>query len=355
MVRMNEERLHDIISALPTRTVAVIGDFCVDRYFEIDPSISDRSNETGLPIHQVVGVRAEPGGGANVLNNLAALGVGSVLPVGFLGLDGEGFELGRIFDRLGFERDGLQILPDRHTPVFTKPVVIRPDGAPEELNRFDIFPREPLSEEQEATLLEHLGAAFEAADALIVADYGEAGKEGVVTARVRERVAELARTQREKPVIADSRLHIDRFRQVIIKPNNFEAMEFLAGERASPPTLTRLAEVGERAAERNRQPVLITLGPEGALLCAPGRALKIPVYPSEREGETDIVGAGDAVLAAVAATLGAGAGVDEAVLIGMLVASITIQEIGRCGSADPDQVHRRFREYAREFPDVVGD
>ena len=90
MVPMDSQTLDKILSTLCHQRVAVVGDFCVDRYFHIDPSIVDHSNETGLPIHQVREVRSEPGGAANVVRNLAVLGVGEVYPVGFVGDDGEG-------------------------------------------------------------------------------------------------------------------------------------------------------------------------------------------------------------------------------------------------------------------------
>ena len=352
---MNESRLNDILAAMPEHKVAIIGDFCVDRYLHIDPDIRDDAKETGLPIHQVVRVRPEPGGGSNVVKNVASLGVGGVYPVGYLGLDGEGFELGRIFDALGVERDFLQFTDARHTPVYTKPIVCRPDQTPEELNRFDVFPREPMSAEIEDRLVQHITDAFEAADAVVVADYTEAGKYGVVAPRVRDAVTELARTNPDKPVLADSRLSIDHFRHAIIKPNNVEAME-LAGETGRDNmNMVRLTEIGQQLAKRNQRPVLITLGPEGCLLCASGRALKIPVFPSEQYTEIDIVGAGDEVMGAVASALAGGAGLDEAAIIGMVAASISIEEVGTCGTATPDQVRRRFKEYAHKFPDIVGE
>lgn len=354
MSAMNERRLADLLSALAQRRVAVLGDFCVDRYLHIDPAIIDHSNETGLPIHQVVAVRPEPGGGGNVVHNVAALRVGEVCPVGLLGLDGEGFELGRIFDRLGVKRNFLRYSESRHTPVYMKPLVVRAGQPPEELNRFDVFPRTPLAPDEENALIADLRAAFDAADALIVADYTEAGKEGVVTDRVRNTVADLARAAPDKPVLADSRLHIDRFREVVIKPNAHEALTYLGPGAAAAQGMVHLLRIAQEAAERNKRPVLVTLGADGVLLCAPGRAQKVPAYPSEREGPIDIVGAGDTVLAAVAAALAAGATLDEAAIVGMLAASVTIQQIGTCGTASPDQLLARFRQYAAMFPDVVG-
>ena len=349
---MDQRTLDAVFASLPERKVAVIGDFCIDRYLHIDPSITDRSRETNLDIHQVTKVRAEPGAAANVLKNLAALGVGHILPVGFIGDDGDGFELACMLDSFGVSREFLHEHATRPTPVYTKPLFIQPDGPPEERNRFDIFPREPLSQEDEQTLTDALHKAFESADALIVADYGEAGKAGAVTARIRTAVADLARVNPGKPVIADSRLHIDKFRHVIIKPNADEARTYLPNDGPSSPGTASLIEIGRQAAERNKRPVLITLGADGVLICAPGRALKLPAPAVDREA--DAVGAGDTVLAAVAACLATGLPITGAAAVAVVAASITVRQLGTCGAASPDEVRRRFAEYVRTYPDVVG-
>src|SRR5580693_8245693 len=75
--------------------IAVVGDFCLDRYLEIDPSRVERSIETGLPVHNVVRIRSQPGGAGTIVNNLVALGIGEIIAVGFCGDDGEGYELRR--------------------------------------------------------------------------------------------------------------------------------------------------------------------------------------------------------------------------------------------------------------------
>ena len=45
---MNESRLNDILAAMPEHKVAIIGDFCVDRYLHIDPDLRDTAKETGF-------------------------------------------------------------------------------------------------------------------------------------------------------------------------------------------------------------------------------------------------------------------------------------------------------------------
>ncbi len=87
---MNADRFEAITAKYSRLRVAVVGDFCLDRYLEIDPARTETSIETGLPVYNVTNVRAQPGGAGTVLNNLIALGVGTIYPVGFAGEDGEG-------------------------------------------------------------------------------------------------------------------------------------------------------------------------------------------------------------------------------------------------------------------------
>src|SRR5256714_13261505 len=92
---MTAERFQSITEKYGALRIAIIGDFCLDRYLEIDPARAETSIETGLPVHNVVNVRAQPGAAGTILNNLVALGIGRIEPVGFCGDDGEGYELQR--------------------------------------------------------------------------------------------------------------------------------------------------------------------------------------------------------------------------------------------------------------------
>src|SRR4051812_10507306 len=90
---MTSGRLREIAARYAQLRIAVIGDFCLDRYLEIDPARAETSIETSLPVYNVTNVRAQPGAAGTILNNLVALGVGKIIPVGFCGEDGEGYEL----------------------------------------------------------------------------------------------------------------------------------------------------------------------------------------------------------------------------------------------------------------------
>ena len=135
---MTPERLRAITSRYPALRVAVVGDFCLDRYLEIDPLRRETSIETGLPVHNVVRVRAQPGGAGTIVNNLVALGVGRIVPVSFCGDDGEGYELRRELAALpGVELDHFVTTPERRTFTYCKPIVVETGREPVELSRLD--------------------------------------------------------------------------------------------------------------------------------------------------------------------------------------------------------------------------
>src|SRR5262245_15942843 len=87
--------IEQILSRLPAVRIGVLGDLFLDRYLDIDSRLTEPSLETGLDAYQVVRVRSQPGAAGTVINNLAALGVGRIVPVAIIGDDGEGYELRR--------------------------------------------------------------------------------------------------------------------------------------------------------------------------------------------------------------------------------------------------------------------
>ena len=50
---MKEERLDEIAGRLTNLRVALVGDFCLDRYLEIDPALAETSIETSLEVFNV--------------------------------------------------------------------------------------------------------------------------------------------------------------------------------------------------------------------------------------------------------------------------------------------------------------
>src|SRR5260370_36471923 len=92
--------LERILDQIPRLTIGVLGDLFLDRYLDIEAALTEPSIETGLDAYQVVRVRPSPGAAGTVINNLAALGGGSIPGVSVVGNDGEGYQLGQALHAL---------------------------------------------------------------------------------------------------------------------------------------------------------------------------------------------------------------------------------------------------------------
>jgi rfaE bifunctional protein kinase chain/domain len=332
---MTPDRLAAISSPYARLTIAIVGDFCLDRYLEIDPALQETSIETGLPVHNVIRLRAQPGGAGTILNNLAALGVGRILPVSFCGDDGEGYELRKaLAERPGVVLDHFVIDPDRRTFTYCKPLIVEPGRPPVELNRLDSKNWTPTPQVLESRLIDGLRQAAAASDALIILDQVDRPETGVVTRRLLEVVAELADARPQLPVLADSRRGLRGWPRLSFKMNAAE----LAAFRGEPlATIEQAARAAVELADRNQRPVFITLAEQGIVAAAPGGLpAYVPALPVE--GPIDVVGAGDAVSANLAAALAAGASISEAIELAAIASSIVIHQLGTTGTASIAQI-----------------
>src|SRR6266853_1474604 len=123
---MSPGRFEQITEQYSQLRIAVLGDFCLDRYLEIDPTKQETSIETGLPVHNVINVRPQPGGAGTILNNLSALGIGAIHPIGFAGFDGEGFELWNALEkRPGVGMKHFVRTAQRRTFTYCKPLLLQ--------------------------------------------------------------------------------------------------------------------------------------------------------------------------------------------------------------------------------------
>jgi rfaE bifunctional protein kinase chain/domain len=333
---MNPDRFQSITSRYAGLRLAVLGDFCLDRYLEIDPARSEVSIETGLPVHNVVSVRAQPGAAGTILNNLVALGVGTMYPIGFCGDDGEGFELSRALGSMrGVVMDHFLRTDRRRTFTYCKPLLLAPGRAPVELNRLDTKNWSPTP----AVVVEQLQASAsrlaDRLDGLILLDQVELAGSGVISEAVLAAVGEIAREQPRLFVIADSRRGLAGFPPVWYKMNRVELARLMGRAEAGD-----VGAVGEQAAglaRRNGRPVVVTLA-EGGMLGAgaDGEIEWVAALPVR--GPIDVVGAGDAVTANLTAAFAAGASMREGLEIASAAASVVVHQLGTTGTATVGEI-----------------
>jgi rfaE bifunctional protein kinase chain/domain len=329
-------RFREITSRYPDLRIAVIGDFCLDRYLEIDPRRAEVSIETGLPVHNVVRVRPLPGGAGTIVNNLCALGVGAVHLVGFVGDDGEGYELRRALASLsGVETEHLLQTPERRTFTYCKPLVVEEGMPPRELNRLDSKNWTPTPELIVRRLASAIAGLGEFVDAMIIMDQVDVAETGVVTRSVRDAVHTVLAENAKIVALADSRRGLTDFPPLAFKMNAPE-LAVLTGTNTGP-SIESLKEQAASLALQNRQPVFVTLAERGIVGASPAGATEhIPAFPVR--GTIDIVGAGDSVTAGLAAALAAGAAPQEAMLLAMAAASTVIHQLGTTGTASLVQI-----------------
>ena len=323
---MTSARFAEITGRYPALRIGVVGDFCLDRYLEIDPDRPETSIETGLPVYNVTRVRSQPGAAGTIVNNLVALGVGQISLVGFCGEDGEGWELLRALRGLrGVSLEHFIQTSERATFTYTKPML-----AGRELNRLDIKNWTPTSAALGARLAEKVRALD--VDAIVVMDQVSIDETGVVTTPV---LAAIAAANPRMPILADSRRSLRDFPAVILKMNAHE-LAALTGT-ASDEAASALALARERG-----KPVIVTLAERGLLGALPdGEIVSVPAWPVR--GEIDVVGAGDSVTANAVAALAAGASLGEALAMANAAASIVIHQLGTTGTATVAEIAALLR------------
>lgn len=328
-------KLESLLHRFESMRVAVLGDFFLDKYLEVDPDLSEISLETGRIAHQVVNVRHSAGAAGTVVNNIAALGAKSIYAVGFIGDDGNGYELRADLNALGCDTTNLHIDHRRYTPTYMKPRDIQISGLDGEHNRYDIKNRdstEPWLEKRVLDSLEHL---LQEIDALIIVDQVDMENSGVVTAAVRDFVANCALRYPNLIIWADSRRRIKAFHNITLKMNQFELVEQhnpIPG--TSVPTEQIIATIPAVENLANGR-VFVTVAERGVWV---GGGIPEYVPAVQVQGPIDSTGAGDSFTAGAVLSLAAGAAPIEAALVGNLAASVTVRQLATTGVAYPEDL-----------------
>ncbi len=341
-----EARLKTVLNKFQELKLLVIGDFYLDAYWYIDKTRSGLSLETPWHTNPVVAQRYSPGAAGTVTNNLNALSVGEFYTLGVIGEDGFGRTLMSCLEENRCITDFMVHAPEWVTPTYLKPIHRGYENVETEGSRFDIENQIPMSDTVETAVIDALQECISRVDGVIIGEQMPHENLGVITNKVRDKLCCLARKHREKIFLADSRTRIGCYRDIIIKPNQFEA------KRAIEPhwdgkTVSRemAADCALTLAQQTQKTVYVTLGEGGILVCHHGRLTHIPGI--SLDCDTDTVGAGDSVSAAIASTLcslGAEAAI-EAAYVGNLVASITVTKLGTTGTATPKEILQRHRSH----------
>lgn len=286
--------------------VVVAGDVMLDRY--LFGSTGRISPEAPVPVVHVQDTDDRPGGAANVAVNLAALGVSTSL-VGVVGKDAAADALEAIMGERGIEC-GFARANDR--PTITK---TRVQSRGQQLIRLD---EEKAAAMPGDAMLEALRAAIGAAGAVVLSDYGKGALSDVQAMIAACRDAGV-------PVLVDPKgTEFGKYRGASLLTPNQSEFEAVAGKSESDEELVERAR--SMMADLQLDALLVTRSEKGMLLVETGAE---PLFLSTQAREVfDVTGAGDTVIATLAAALASGQGLASAAALANIAAGLVVRKIG---------------------------
>lgn len=290
-----DQLLSTLANWKPFRAI-VVGDFMLDELLTGDAT--RLSPDAPVPVLKVNDQRSSPGGGANLALNLVALHA-RVVALGVVGVDPEAGVLSGALDARGVSPEGMVPDATRPTTVKRNLIGLAQGRHAQKMFRIDFESSEPIDTQIEDKLLEAFDRALPGASVVCIEDYNK----GVCTERVCRLVIEWAR-KAGVPVFVDP-APIRDYRKyrgaTAITPNRTEA-ELVTGISAGDSGRERHREELARTLldTLDMDTVVLTLDKDGALFVerdTPG-AVHVPTVARE---VYDVTGAGDMMLAALAA------------------------------------------------------
>ena len=313
--------LTESIAKLGSFKAIVVGDVMLDELLMGD---ADRlSPDAPVPVLHVHKSEHRPGGAANVCLNLAALG-GTVSLVTVTGADPEAGKLRDALAAKGIGTDGLVIDASRPTTVKRSLIGLAQHRHPQKMFRVDFESREPIGDD----IRNHMLAAFDrelaSADVVCIEDYNK----GVCTEALCQAVIERANAG-GKPVLVDPAA-IDVYTKyrgaTCITPNRTEAEQATASTTNGDAPEAN-ADIARRLLdELHLDTVVLTLDRQGALLLE--RDTEPRLIPTVAREVYDVTGAGDMVLAGLAASIACGLDWPSAVGIANVAAGLEVEIFG---------------------------
>lgn len=329
MSRLTPQRAAELVSRFGERRIVVYGDVMLDEFVWGD--VTRISPEAPVPVVEIRRESVHLGGAANVLSNLRALGVRSSL-VGVVGQDRAGERVRSELREAGAldAEDNLIIDVSRPTTVKTRIIAHN-----QLVVRADRERRTPLDATVEERVVEALRRLLRNADALVVSDYDK----GAVTPAALDAVLPAAEAA-GVPVLIDPKIrNFDSYRPAtLVTPNHHEALKVTNTEDDTDEGMARAARlIRERLGCRS---VLITRGERGMMLLEEDGE---PTYvPTAAREVFDVTGAGDTVIATLAASIAAGATLAESATLANHAAGIVVGKIGTA-TASADELLASFR------------
>ena len=342
MTLPSAERLLELVDGMAGRQVLMLADLVADRFITGTPKRISR--EAPVLILRYEGETFTPGGGANAICNVAALG-GRPLPLGVVGDDDSG---GRLLDALrqrGVTTEGIAVRAGYRTPTKTRILGGGRHTIKQQIVRYDMEDEIDLRE----TERKHFTAALENwgsdAGAAVLSDYGYGAVQPELVPEIRRALSGSA------SLLCDSRYRLAQFSGIDgATPNEEEALALIG---PGLPEADRVAIGGRALFQRlGTGFLLVTRGSEGMSLFLPDGVALIPIHGTDQVA--DVTGAGDTVIGTFALALAAGASPVEAALLANYAGGIVVRKAGTA-TVTPKELAHAISSDARPRQELVWD
>lgn len=325
-----ERVLNALRSGFDAAPVLVVGDLMLDRY--LWGRVGRISPEAPVPVLQLERESETAGGAANVARNLGGLGL-KVSVAGTVGQDEAGERLHGLIAAQGASAEAVIVDPLRPTTTKTRLI-----GNHQQMLRIDAERDVELDDAVAARLLAAVEGKLADAAVMVLSDYAK----GVLTGPLCQHLIAAAR-HHAVPVLVDPKgRDFYRYRgATLITPNRAE-LALASGTEAAD--LGALFAAGSRLRiELGLERLLLTLGELGLALIEGGEPVRIPALARE---VFDVSGAGDTVIATLAAATAAGITAHDGAHLANLAAGIVVAKVGTAAVSLTELEHALSEEAA---------
>ena len=322
----------DLSQAIARQTVLCVGDLMLDEF--VYGEVSRISPEAPAPVIAVQRSEINIGGAGNVARNIAALGARCI----FVGLVGDDAAAAQLEAELARE-PGIEtvLVRDASRPT-TRKVRFVSEHFSAHMLRADWERAASASGEIEQRLIDAIVPRLARADIVLLSDYAK----GVLTARVLRNVIDAARRAGKRVIVDPKSANLAIYRGAsVLTPNR---KEFSEATRSRAETEQEIAAAAQDAIYlADCEAILVTQSERGmTLVPRQGDAIHVPAYPVKVR---DVSGAGDTVVAVLAATLAAGAGWEEALRMASAAAAVAVSKQGTA-SVTSAELRRKILPHA---------
>jgi D-beta-D-heptose 7-phosphate kinase/D-beta-D-heptose 1-phosphate adenosyltransferase len=307
--------LHSILNLLEggfaQLKVLVVGDIMLDRY--IHGEVERISPEAPVPVLRHAQRYERAGGAANVAMNLSGLGCQAFL-AGFWGDDAEKAELDVILRKAGVNTVGVV---SSSRPTISKTRIV---GRTQQLLRLDIESLDLPPEIETRRLIEHAQGLVGKVHAVILSDYAK----GAVSAGLCEAVIRAARTAKIPILVDPKTADFSKYAEATaVCPNLHEVSQ--ATGVSSHRTDELLVAARTLLIKHELEYLIVTMSEKGISLVQRDGVYHSPARARE---VFDVSGAGDTVIATLAAGIAGGVQVSTAVELANVAAGIVVGKVG---------------------------